>query len=404
MVKENQAAERLLVLDDTVEIARLIGELGEQAGFATTVTTDVDAFNDALEREPPSIIVLDLQMPKSDGIEVLRQLSAASTTAGILLVTGMDKRTIDSAERFGRKAGLNMLGTLQKPFTPESLIEKLSSARDATRQLTGADLGAAIDDSTMKLHFQPVVRRLGHGVWHAESVEALPRWQHPVLGLLTPGQFLSLAGSERSGLMQRLTDFVLQRGIEYLHVWQSAGLHLGLRVNVAAGLITDTDFPDRLESLIQQNQTDPALLTLEISDSASLGSSRDGMEILTRLRLKEINLALDDFGAAGQAINALFTLPVNEVKIDRCVTAELTKEHGAPVLFRGLVGVARELGMDCCAEGVESAEQLAILNDIGCDLAQGFHIGKPAPATEIPNAIAGWTAKIRPRAKSSTGR
>lgn len=404
MIEETQAKEHLLILDDTVEIADLIGELSRQAGFITTVTMDVDAFNEALEREKPNIIVLDLQMPKSDGIEILRQLSADSITAGILLVSGMDKRTIDGAERFGRKAGLNMLGTLQKPFTPETLIEKLTSARDATRQLTGADLAAAFDDSAMKLYFQPVVRRLGKGVWHAESVEALPRWQHPVLGLLTAGQFLALAGSERSSLMQRLTDFVLQRGIEQLHVWQREGLHLGLRVNVAAGLITDTDFPDRLESLIQQHQTDPALLTLEISDSASLGDSRDGIEILTRLRLKDINLALDDFGAGGQAINTMFTLPINEVKIDHCVTSDLTKEHGAPVLFRGLVDIARQLGILCCAEGVESAEQLAMLDDIGCDLAQGFHIGKPVPAVDIPDAIAGWTAKSFPQAKTSAGR
>jgi EAL domain-containing protein (putative c-di-GMP-specific phosphodiesterase class I)/CheY-like chemotaxis protein len=401
--KENPTAEHVLILDDTVEIAELIGILSRKAGFKSTVTTDVDAFNDALERETPNIIILDLQIPKSDGVQILRQLSADSAAAGILLVTGMDRRTIDSAEKFGRKAGLNMLGTLQKPFAPELLIKKLESARDATRQLTGADLGAAIDDATMKLYFQPVVRRLAQGTWHTESVEALPRWHHPALGLLTPGQFLSLAGSERSGLMQRLTDFVLQRGIEQLHVWQQGGLHLGLRVNVAAGLITDTDFPDRLESLIQQNQTDPALLTLEISDSTSLGNSRDGIGILTRLRLKEINLALDDFGAAGQPINTLFTLPLNEVKIDRCVTADLTVEHGAPVLFRGLVDVARQLGMVCCAEGVETAGQLDVLDDIGCDLAQGFHIGKPMPATAIPKAIAGWTAEVRPRAKSSAG-
>ncbi len=404
MDMEIHAVEQLLVLDDAVEIAELIGDLAQQVGFRVTVTTDIGAFNDALERDPPSIIVLDLQMPNADGVEVLRQLTADNSTAGILLVTGMDRQTIDSAERFGRKAGLNMLGTLEKPFTPESLIETLSSARDATRQLTGRDLGSAIDDSTMKLHFQPVVRRLGQGVWHAESVEALPRWQHPVLGLLTPRQFLSLAGSERSALMQRLTDFVLQRGIERLQIWQSEGLHLGLRVNVAASLISDTRFPDRLENLIQQNQTDPALLTLEINDSASLGDSRDGIEILTRLRLKDINLALDDFGAAGQSVNALFTLPVNEVKIDRCVIAALTEEPGAPVVVRGLVDIAHRLGMVCCAEGVETHEQLAMLEDFGCDLAQGFHIGKPVPALEIPAAIAGWTAGAPPQAKISSGR
>lgn len=395
MDEDDQHAEHLLVLDDTVDIANLVGELGQQAGFDVAVTTDIDDFNDELARCPPSIIVLDLQMPKADGIEVLRQLSTDGATAGILLVTGMDRRTVDSAERFGREAGLNMLGNLQKPFAPEALIAKLNSARDATRQLTGEDLSTAIDDSTMKLHFQPVIRRLAPNVWHAESVEALPRWQHPVLGLLTPGKFLALAGSDRSALMLRLTDFVLQRGIEHLHLWQEKGLHLGLRINVAAGLIADTDFPDRLESLIRQNMTDPELLTLEISDAEALSESRDAVEILTRIRLKNVNLALDDFGAAGQPINSLFMLPINEVKIDRCVTAGLTTEPGARVLFRGVIDMARQMDLVCCAEGVETPEQLALLDEIGCDLAQGFHIGKPMPAADIPKAISAWTAEIQ---------
>lgn len=393
MPSTTHADERLLVLDDSVEIAELIGELGREAGFNTTVTTEADAFNAALERDPPKIIVLDLQMPKTDGIEILAQLSASGTTAGILIVTGMDKRTVVSAERFGRQAGLNMLGTLQKPFTPESMIAKLTAARDVTRQLTGADLNAAMDDSSLILYFQPVVRRLGPQSWHAESVEALPRWQHPVLGLLTPAQFLPLVGSERGGLMRRLTDFVLERGIAQLQSWQRDGLHLGLRVNVAAGLIADTGFPDRLERLLREKEADPALLTLEISDATSLYQSRDGIEILTRLRLKEINLSLDDFGAAGPAINGLYALPINEVKIDHCLTTDLAFEQGASVLFRGLVDIARQLGIVCCAEGVESAEQLNALDVIGCDLAQGFHIGVPVPAADIPKALINWLAE-----------
>lgn len=394
----DRAAEQLLVLDDAIDIAELIGDLAQQAGFVATVTTDIDAFNAALECNPPSVIVLDLQMPTTDGVEVLRQLSAVGATASILLVTGMDKRTIVSAERYGRQAGLNMLGVLPKPFTPETLIAKLTAARNLTGQLTAADLGAALDNSSLVLRYQPIIRRIGQGSWHAESVEALPRWQHPDLGLLGPAQFLPLISSERSGLMQQLTDFVLQRGVEQLQQWQSAGLHLGLRVNVAAGLIADTGFPNRLERLLQEFGADPALLTLEINDVSSLGQSRDGIEILTRLRLKEIRLSLDDFGSAGPAINSIYSLPFNEFKIDHCITADLTREQGAPVLFRGLIDIAQKLDVVCCAEGVESAEQLDLLDEMGCELAQGFHICTPLPATHIPKALSRWTAEPASRA------
>lgn len=393
MTANGLSEERLLVLDDTADIAELVGALAEQAGFVATVTTDVDAFNAALEHHPPNVIVLDLQMPGTDGIQVLRQLSASGSTAKILLLTGMDQRTIFSAERFGRQAGLNMLGAMSKPFEPEKLIARLSSGRSLTAKLTSADLGAAMNDSTLILKYQPVVRRLRDRTWHVESVEALPRWQHPDLGLLSPGQFLPLISSDRSDLMRHLTDFVLQRGAEQLRHWQSNSLHLGLRANVPGGLIADADFPDRLERLLEEHCVDPALLTLEISDASSLGKSREGLEILTRLRIKEIRLALDDFGSPGAAMQDLYVLPINEVKVDRCITADIVGVPGASMLFGGLIDLSKRLGIACCAEGVESNEQLDLLADLGCDLAQGFHIATPVPAAEIPKALASWTAE-----------
>lgn len=392
MINESGSARRLLILDDTVELAEMVAEIAKNAGFDVKIASSVDAFNAELERQPPGNIVLDLQMPEVDGVEILKQLAADRSSAGILLVSGMDKRTIDSAESFGRSVGLNMLGSLQKPFEPEMLLATLSRIRSATRQLTDEDLAAAIDDATLVLHFQPVVRRIRKGVWHAESVEALLRWDHPALGLLTPSQFLPLVGSDRSSLMRRLTDFVFQRGIEYLQTWQNQGLHLGLRINIASGLITDTDFPDRLEDFLQQNQADPSLMTLEIADSEIVRNSADCNEILTRLRLKGISLALDDFGGPGQSVDSLFRLPVNEIKIDRCVTDGLTRERGAAVVVRGLIDIAMQLGITSCVEGVETAEQFALLDEIGCDLIQGFHVGRPVPSREITKSLSEWTA------------
>lgn len=395
MTAAQSCMERLLVLDDTLELAELIAVIARQAGYDATATTEAEDFHVALARDMPDLIVLDLQMPGTDGIEILRQLADTGTTAGILIVTGMDQRTIDSAERFARDAGLNVVGSVQKPFNPEMLLERLTAAQAVTRRLTGADLGAAMENAEMSLHFQPVLRRLAAQTWHAESVEALPRWQHPRLGWLTPAQFLPLAGSGRGELMKRLTDFVLQRGIEQLDLWQRDGLHLGLRINIAAGLIVDTGFPDRLDRLLKEYSADPALLTLEISDAEMVTQSLDGIEILTRLRLKDVNLSLDDFGAADETLRSLYTLPISEVKIDRTLTADLEREAGSRILYQCLMDLARRLDLNCCAEGVETGEQLRILDELGCQRVQGFHIGRPVPAVEIPAVMAHWTASER---------
>lgn len=394
MSKAQQSAGRLLVLDDDIELGELIGELGKHSGFDAVVTHEAKSFNEELGRTAPDLIVLDLQMPETDGVEILRDLAANGTRAGILLVSGMDKRTIASAELFGRRAGLKLVGSMQKPFTAESMMIKLSSAHEATRQLTSVDLVRAIDEGELTLFYQPVVRRLRPGTWHAESVEALLRWQHPTLGLLMPSQFLNLIDSDRSELMKQLTDFVFERGIDQLQVWQNDGFHIGLRINVAAGLIADARFPDRLEALLQEHDTDPELLILEIREAAALGLSSKGADILTRLRLKSIKLALDDFGATGSGLSGWYTLPFGEIKIDRHLVADLESVSGASILFDGLVDIAHRMDMVCCAVGVETAEQLKLLDQANCDLAQGFYISAPLPAVKLPQALADWTAEF----------
>jgi EAL domain-containing protein (putative c-di-GMP-specific phosphodiesterase class I) len=231
-------------------------------------------------------------------------------------------------------------------------------------------------------------------VWHAESVEALIRWEHPGLGLLTPDEFLPLAGPDRGALMHRLTDFVIQRGIEYLQAWQNNGLHLGLRVNVAGALIADTSFPDRLERFMLENQIDPSLLTLEIGDASALVNCKDGIEILTRLRLKEVRIALSDFGSQDQSIPALYLLPISEIKVDKKIAADLRQEEGASFLLQGFADIAAKLGVSLCLEGIESAQQLRVADDLGCDLAQGFFISEPVPSSEVAKAVSSWTANV----------
>jgi EAL domain-containing protein (putative c-di-GMP-specific phosphodiesterase class I) len=230
----------------------------------------------------------------------------------------------------------------------------------------------------------------------------LPRWNHPEFGVLTPVQFIPLIASEKSVLMQQLSDFVLMHGAQQLHHWQTAGLLLGLRVNIPAGLIGDTDFPDRLERLLSEQSVDPTLLTLELTDVGSLIDSTEGIEILTRLRLKGINLSLDDFGGRSSALAPLYTLPITEVKIDPRLTADLVNGLGAKTVLRGILGLLRELDIDCCAEGVESREQLDALDKLQCNLSQGYYIGAPMPASDIPKSLVAWTADTTRRVGANT--
>ena len=378
----------LIALDDDQEIASVICAIGKKAGFDATSVNASAAFRDLVAEKRPDVVVLDLQMPGEDGVSMLRYLANSNIRAGILLVTGMDERTIAAAEQYGLGRGLHVLGALQKPFEPDELHQRLERAHAAIRPLTRHDLEQAIDNEELLVYYQPTIRRFADGTWDIAGVEALLRWNHPVRGLLTPASFISMG--EREGLSRAMTDFVLQRGIEQLKGWQAMRLNVGLRVNIAATLISDIDFPDRLEGMLVEQGVDPDALTLEVIETAMLEQKPDTFDILTRLRIKNINLAIDDFGIGYSSLTQLFRMPFNEMKIDKSLVSRTTESKEARIMVDAMVSLAHKLSLTVCAEGVEDQETLVFLDSIACDCAQGFYISPPVSRSQIPKVIARW--------------
>lgn len=391
----------LITLDDDEEIVEVVSAVGKRAGFDVVGTTSAAAFHEARKRRDPDVIVLDLQMPDTDGIEMLRALADQGAKAGIILVTGMDVRTIAAAEHYGTGRGLRVLATVQKPFMPEELEAQLVAACAATRPLTAEDLQQAIDRNELTVYYQPTVRRFADGTWDIATVEALLRWDHPIRGLLAPDAFIGMG--EEYGLSRTMTDFVIQRGIEQLKGWQVQRVNVGLRVNIAATLIADIAFPDRLESMLSVQDVDPSALTLEITETAMLDQAPETLDILTRLRVKDINLAIDDFGIGYSSLTQLFRMPFNEMKVDKSLTLRVPQSKEAKIMIEALVDLAHKLNLTVCAEGVESAEALEFLGSVGCDSAQGFFISRPVSAQQIPDVIRRWEGGQRFVTARSTG-
>jgi EAL domain-containing protein (putative c-di-GMP-specific phosphodiesterase class I) len=388
----------LLALDDDQEIVDTICAIGARAGFRTVPATSATRLRDVVADASPDVIILDLQMPGEDGVSALRHLADVKCTSKIFLVTGMDERTIASAEQYGLRRGLAVFGTLQKPFDPDELFARLEKAHAAIRPLTAADLEQAIEQEELVVHYQPIIRRFADNTWDIAAVEALLRWNHPVRGLLTPDSFVSMG--EAHGLSRAMTDFVLQRGIEQLKGWEAQRLRIGLRVNIAATLISDIGFPDRLETMLIEQSLDAESLALEITETAMLEQTPQAFDILTRLRIKNIGLAIDDFGIGYSSLTQLFRMPFNEMKIDRSLVAKIIESKEASIMVDALVSLAHKLNLTVCAEGVENRATLDALARFGCDLAQGYFVSQPVPAAEIPKIIAHWDLQQRqPTAK-----
>jgi EAL domain-containing protein (putative c-di-GMP-specific phosphodiesterase class I)/ActR/RegA family two-component response regulator len=378
-------ATTLFVIDDDIEVATLIGTIAERAGFKVVTVCDSTTVFDALQRDEPDAIVLDLQMPGLDGIQVLRALAERNAQAGILLVSGMDERIRAAAETFGSEKGLRLLGTMQKPFDPEVLLHTLRATFSATAPLTPADLQTAINEEQLLLVYQPTVKWTRDGCWQVDSMEALLRWNHPERGLLSPAEFLAMG--ESSGLIRPMTDFVIQKGLMQLKGWQSRQIGLGLRVNLSASLLTDVEFPDRFETLIAELEVDPSTVTLEVIETAMLDQHPNTFDILTRFRLKRVNLAIDDFGIGYSSLTQLFRMPFNEMKIDKSLLQQVPRSSEARIMVEALVELAHNLNLTVCAEGVESQEVLDYLRDIGCDSAQGFFIGRPILPKDVADVL-----------------
>jgi EAL domain-containing protein (putative c-di-GMP-specific phosphodiesterase class I) len=330
-------------------------------------------------------------MPGLDGVQILRLLAERKTQASIVIVSGADQRTRAGAELYGKQRGLQIFGTVAKPFVPEEFLQTLRSARTAVAPLTLRDLEKAIEEQELLVVYQPTIRRGEGGQWRPDTVEALVRWDHPDRGVLGPSHFLPLG--ESSGLIRPITDFVIQRGLEQLEAWQVSHAELGLRLNLSATLLTDVEFPDRLERLINELELDPRKVTLEIAETAILDRQSSTFDILTRVRLKNMNLAMDDFGIGYSSLTQLFRMPFSEMKIDRSLLADLPASKEATIMVKALVNLAHELGLSVCAVGVESEEVLKLLSDFGCDSAQGYFISHPLGSKEVLEKLSGLGAR-----------
>jgi EAL domain-containing protein (putative c-di-GMP-specific phosphodiesterase class I)/FixJ family two-component response regulator len=383
---------RLLSLDDDAEIGKIIGAVAEKAGFDTAITESAETFSERMRDLDPDVAVLDLQMPDMDGIQLLRRLADMEAKCGIVLVTGVDRRTIASAEQYALKRGLNVMGTLQKPFQPEDLLRKLQSVKGLLHPLDAEDFEQAIENGQLCVHYQPVAR-YANGGWEIDSVEALLRWEHPERGTLLPGAFLRF-GEDRD-MSRRMTDFVINRGLEQIRGWQASSVALGLRVNLSAALITDVEFPDRLQTALEQFEINGASLTLEVNETAMLAEHPETFDILTRLRLKQIRLAIDDFGIGYSSLTQLFRMPFSEMKIDRSLVTRAPESEEARIGIEALVDLAHKLGLEVCGEGVESAEALDFLAGVDCDAAQGFFVSPPVAPREILRELARWAERAR---------
>src|SRR5262249_2774167 len=247
------------------------------------------------------------------------------------------------------------------------------------------------------LHYQPKMDlELGEPV----GVEALVRWEHPVRGMLLPGEFIPVA--DNTALIQRLTVCVLGLALAQAKAWVTDGIWLPVAVNLSARCLIDTTFPDTVSSLLARYELPPAALRLEITESAIMADSARALSVLRTLHDAGIRLSIDDFGTGYSSMAYLKELPVDELKVDRSFVKEMTRDTNDAVLVRSAIDLGHNLGLAVVAEGVEDNDVLEALRDLGCDIAQGYHIGRPMAAGRLRDWLQAREANGRSPAGTPT--
>ncbi|MDP2398516.1 MAG: EAL domain-containing response regulator [Burkholderiales bacterium] len=385
-------ADSLLIVDDSVvqrqhavALSRALG-----VGLIYEAGNGLEALELlAMLVLPPTVIVVDLEMPGMDGIEFLQQLHNRNLGASVIVVSGREQALIESVETMGRMLGINMLAGLQKPLTAAALGSALAQRtawHDAVAgggsdviQVNHDELSQAIGNHQISVHYQPKVDvRTGF----VRGVEALARWEHPQHGRIPPGLFIAVA--EREGLIHPLTMSVMGQALRQAAKWNASGLRLSVAINLSARLLELPDLVRRIVGQIEAHALSPEQVVLEITESWVVGSLGTALGMLGRLRLLGCGLSIDDYGTGFSSMQQLARIPFTELKVDRSFIIGASRKRNLRVILQSALDMAQRLGLVSVAEGVETEEDWRLLKECGCAVAQGYMIGRPMPAGDMP--------------------
>ncbi len=281
-----------------------------------------------------------------------------------------------------RRAGVALSIAKQSRVAVE-IYDPDHDASDVSRLNLTTELRAALSAGQLTVHYQPQADLATSAV---RGVEALVRWQHPRRGLLTASEFIPAA--ERTGLIGEIGRFVLESSARQWQEWKALGIVLDIAVNLTAVDLLDPQLPDEIETLLARHGLPAEYLVLELTERSLLRDERRTKQALERLHRIGTRLAVDDYGTGYSSLAYLRNLRAQQVKLDRTFTAGIPGDPVDEAIVRSTIELAHTLGATVVAEGVETPEQWHRLAILGCDIAQGYLIGRPIPADEVTQRLA----------------
>lgn len=339
---------------------------------------------------PLPLLVVDLEMPGMDGIELLQCLAEEKIHPNVIIASGREAALISTVEGMLQALGLPLLGSLAKPISGPQLhgllaiqhppMRPVSWLAETTYTPTVTELAQAIRQGRIVPYYQPkVALKSGHLIGY----EVLARWQHEDNRLIAPADFIPLASS--SGLLRELTFTLLEQALRDTNELAAAAQPLHMALNLDISLLADRSFAEQLIQCVHLAGWQPEQWILEITESALMHDPAITLGSVCRLRLAGFGLSIDDYGTGFSTLQQLSRLPFTELKIDRTFVTEAQHNLRAEGVLRAAIETGRTLNLPCIAEGIESQAEAQLLERLGCFAGQGYLFARPMAADCLPD-------------------
>jgi EAL domain-containing protein (putative c-di-GMP-specific phosphodiesterase class I) len=371
----------LLIAPETLRKNQTLNDVVREMSFALSVFAKPSTFAELMTGQLRRIVMLTGADVTEHTLQSLKAANGRTPFGVIIAADRASLRTSKQAEVVEKLSTFDNVEWVGKDFNFDRLSASARRCRRRMLRVSRQEVESALENREFVLRYQPKVERTAGTEWLTREAEALLRWHHPEHGLMGPLEFLP--ETEAFGLMGKLSEYVLRDAARQLVAWQETGIHLNACINLASSQLGDPMLAENYASIVRKFGLECSRFTFEVIEQDLADPDAPHVQMLRTLRRKGFRICLDDFRVASSSLSTFEKMPFDEIKIHASALRRAQMDRIALTVLAAVTGLAHNLGMSVCAEGVEDRETFEFLKTIECDKMQGFLISEAV----IPSII-----------------